>query len=89
MQFISVNFQQHYSSFQCHMIRNEYADLMIKNFLFLLLSTVELLNIFVETTTLMHKELIYFQVEIFDNILNVFAVSFDFTEPKLLNLSYN
>ncbi len=62
---------------------------MIKNFLFLLLSTVELLNIFVETTTLMHKELIYFQVEIFDNILNVFAVSFDFTEPKLLNLSYN
>ncbi len=54
-------------------------------FFFLLLSTVELPNIFVETTTLIFKELIYF---IF-YILNVFAVFFDFTEPKLLNLSYN
>ncbi len=62
---------------------------MIKNFPFLLLSTVELLNIFVETTTLIFKELIYFQVEIFGHILNVFAVTFDLTEPKLLNLSYN
>ncbi len=62
---------------------------MIKNFPFLLLSTVELLNIFVETTTLIFKELIYFQVKIFCHILNVFAVTFDLTEPKLLNLSYN
>jgi len=57
--FIFVNFQHHYSSLQCHMILQksfQYADFLLKKhlFLFLMLKTVVLLNIFVETAIRYH-----------------------------------
>ncbi len=56
-----LNFQQHYSSLQCHMIFQKsfwYADLMLKKNFWLLpmLKTVLLLNIFVETDNSLMNE---------------------------------
>ncbi len=56
---------------------------MIKKHFFIIINSWT--NIFVETTTLMHKELIYFQIEIFCHILNVVTVSFDQFNAFLLS----